>query len=218
MARRRRRRKTTVRARKRTYRRNPAKRKSRARRASSRVFGGLNFRKAIGDMPAIQIGMFAAKWASKRWGASATETDPGSWTWDSYLKGAIGGIGAAMLANMMKRGSGQKVLEGAFNLMVYKAVQNELIPESTWATDQFGQEDDYSPDEYLMTGDEDWFLGQDGRMYPTDEAYRLPEASYSGYGGALQPVDSLGDTLVPVTDLGSAAVEEKARRAWFRAV
>jgi len=218
MARRRRRRKTTV-SRKRTYRRNPAKRKrSRARATASKIFGGLNFKKAIGDMPAIQIGMFAATWSAKRWGADATQTDPASWTWDSYLKGAIGGVGAAILANMMKRGSGQKVLEGAFNLMVYKAVQNELIVESSWATAQFGaDDDDYSPEEYLMTGDENWFLGQDGEMYPTDEAYRLPEASYDGYGDTLQPVTSLGDTLQPVTSLGSA-VEDKARRAWFRAV
>lgn len=210
------RRKTTYKA-KRRYTRNPAKRRKRStvRRATSRIFGGLNFRKAIGDMPAIQLGMFAATWSAKRWGSSATQTDPDSWTWDSYLKGAIGSVGAAMLANMMKPGSGQKVLEGGLNMMTNKAIQNELIAGSTWAAEQFGEA--YSPDEYLMTGDENWFLGEDGRLYPTDEEYRLPEATYDGYGNALTPVGPMGDTIQPVTSLGSV-VEEKARRAWFRAV
>lgn len=160
-------------------------------------------------MPATQIGMFAAKWASKRFGSAATETDPASWTWDSYLKGAVGAVGAGFLANMLKAGTGQKVLEGGLNFMVFKALQNEVIAGSTWASSQFGASE-YVPDEYLLTGqDEDWFMGADGNQYPTDEMYRLPEA---GYGDVLQPVGPLGDALQPVGPLGS--VQDQYRRAY----
>lgn len=199
--------------RKRVYRRNPAKRRKVRRTAKSvarRGFSGLSFKKALGNMVPAQVGMFAAKWACKRFGDNdATETNPSSWGWDSYLKGAVGGIGAGFLANMVKPGSGQKVLEGALNYITFKAVQNELVAKSSWAVEQFGA-DDYTPDEYLMTGeDESWFLGEDGNAYPTDEMYRLPEA---GYGNALVDVGPLGESLVPVDQLGS--VSERYRSAY----
>jgi hypothetical protein len=180
------------------------------RRAATRLFGGLNFRAAIGSMPATQLGMFAAKWAAKRFGDEASETDPGSWNWASYIKGALGSVGAALLIKQLKPGMAQKALEGGLNLMMYKALQNELIANFDWASAQFGQ--DYSPEEYLLTGDENWFLGQDGNYYPAQEQYRLPEASY---GDVLEPPGRLGfgDTLEPVTELGDS--DDPFKKAWF---
>jgi len=179
---------------------------------------GLSFKKAIGNVPAIQIGMFAAKAAAKLFGGSegapgASETNPNSWTWASYLKAAAGGVGAGILTNMVKPGAGQKVLEGSLNYIIFKALQNELIYKSEWAIQHFG-DDDYTPDEYLLTGaDENWFLGADGNAYPTDEMYRLPEASY---GDVLQPPGPLGDVLVSPGPLGSVA--ENYRREYFQQV
>jgi len=206
---------------KKRIRRNPAKRR-RTRRSpggiSGRMFGSLNFKSALGNMPATQLGMFAAKWCAKRWGDAASETDPGSWNWASYVKGALGAVGAGILVSMLKPSMGQKALEGGLNIMMYKVLQNELISTNDWATGQFGQ--DYTPDEYLLTGGEgDWFLGEDGNYYPSDERYRLPEAGYEGYGepslfgDTLQPVGPLGDTLEPVGPLGDPYAE-----TWFTQV
>jgi len=172
---------------------------------------GLSFRKALGNMPATQIGMWAAKAAAKLFGATASETDPASWDWASYLKAAMGGVGAGIISNMVKPGTGQKVLEGALNYVTFKAIQNELVVKSDWAVEHLGQDDEYVPDEYLLTGeDESWFLGQDGGTYPTDEMYRLPEAYM---GDTLVRPGRLGDTLVPVDQLGSVA--DEYRRAYI---
>lgn len=199
---------------KRTYRRKPVRRRNpstrrkrtvrRAARAVSRSFLGLNFKTALANVPYCQLGMFAAKWAAKRFDPDATEADRDSWNWSSYMKGALGGVAAGMLANTMRRGAGQKVLEGALNLMVYKAVQNELIPQSDWAMNQFGQDDDYTPDEYLLTGEDDspMMYGADGELYPADDDYRmLPEVSMGQ--SAMEPIGPLGaSNLEPLGPLG----------------
>lgn len=168
-----------------------------------------------------QIGMFAAKWAAKRLDPDATETDPTTWNYSSYVKGALGGVAAAMLMNTAKRGSGQTVLNGALNLMMYKALQNELIGKSDWAKEQFGaDDDDYVPDEYLLTGQDDdiydddvmllgtdqdpYMYAEDGSIVPATDEYRMqmPEVEM---GGPLQPVGPLGeDILQPVGPLGAA--------------
>ena len=221
------------RSRKKAYRKNPstAPRRGRGRRVAakarkigSRMFSGLSFKTVLKNMPAFQIGMWAAKKAARSlvFGDAtnyATENDAGSWNYMSYLKGSIGGIGAALLVNMLKPGMGQKVLEGAANLMVYKALMNEVVYKSDWATAQFGADTDadeaYTPDEYLMTGaNEDWFLGQDGGIYPTDELYRLPEATY----GTLEPVGPLG-RLEPVGPLGfGGSVADAYRSDYFHQI
>jgi hypothetical protein len=182
-------------------RRNPTARKVSRRVASA--FGGLSFKKALKDLPAIQIGMFAAKWVAKRWGADypATESDPESWSAMSYIKGALGAVGAAMLVNQFRRGAGQKVLEGGLNMMVFKALQNEVISKSEWATEQLGQ--DYAPTEYegmLLAGEgadgSPLMLADDGELYPADDEYRFSDSlepvSQLGFGDALEPVGPLG--------------------------
>lgn len=161
------------------------------------AFAGLNFRSALKNAPAFQIGMFASKWAAKRFSDEypATETDPESWNYASYLKGGLGATIAAFLAQMIRPGMGQKVLEGGLNLMLFKLVENELIPQSDWATEQFGMgQEDIVFDEYGTP----YMLGQGG-YYPVDERHRLPEEFE---GGALEPVGPLGDALEPVGPLG----------------
>jgi len=164
-------------------------------------------------MPATQLGMFAAKWAAKRFGEDASETDPGTWNWASYVKGSLGAVGAALLLKQFKPGMAQKALEGGLNLMMYKALENEVIAKNEWAVAQFGEGDEYTPDEYLLTGDQKWFLGQDGNYYPAQEQHRLPEAAY---GDSLEPVTRLGsygDSLEPVSHLGEE--DDPFATAWF---
>lgn len=204
-------------------RRSPARKT--VRRAARRM-SAFNFHSALKNMVPIQIGMFSAKWAAKRFGEGASETDPESWNWASYLKGAAGAAAAGMLANMVKPGWGQKILEGGLNLMAYKAIQNELIAGNDWAVSQFGaDEDDYVPTEYLLTGDDEdeyspmfgaaeddeglWGLSEDGEPIPVDDAHRLPEVSYDGYGeSALVEPGRLGSTLEPVGPMGGDPFRE----------
>jgi hypothetical protein len=185
----------------RSPRKNPAR--SRARRSYSRAratFAGLNIKGALKDVPATQLGMFATKWLAKRFGPAASEIDPESWDWSSYLKGGLGAVVAGYLAQMVKPGLGQKVMAGGLNLIIYKMLQNELVVQSEWAKAQFGadEDDEYYPDEYAGTdnylpGDVEtdasgntYLLGEDNQWY------ELPEESVSGVGDVLEPVGPLG--------------------------
>lgn len=191
--------------RRRVRRRNPTSRRvtSAASRVRSTV-AGMNIRSALRGLPPTMVGMFAAKWAAKRFGSEASETDPESWTWASYLKGAAGAFVAGFLAQNLRAGWGQKVLEGGMSLMAYKLIENELIPKSEWAQAQFGEDETYFPEEYVQTDDQGtpYLLGQNGQWMPVDERHRLPE--YGVMGDELQPVGRLGDELQPVGRLGDA--------------
>lgn len=196
------RRKTTKR---RTYRKNPSRTRRVARRATrsaGATFRGMNFKKALANLPYFQAGMFGAKWLAKRFGGQALETDPATWGWQQYLQGALGAVGAGFLAQMIKPGSGQRVLEGGLNLMVYKMVQNELIADNEWATGQFGA---YYEGEAGTYEPGDVEQDESGNTYMLGENYEwraLPEAEVSGYG-ALEPVGPLGQ-IEPVGPLGAS--------------
>lgn len=192
-------------------RRAPRKNPSRVKRAYSRArstFAGLNIKGALKDVPAIQLGMFATKFIAKRFGPDATETDPESWNWTSYLKGGIGAVIAGFVAQMVKPGWGNKVMAGGLNLIIYKMIQNELIT-GTWADSMFGAEDVYAStyvpgDVETGTDGRPYLLGQDYTWYP------LPETGVMG--DVLEPVGPLGaaERLVPVGPLGD--LDAKYRR------
>jgi len=152
----------------------------------------------------MSIGMMAAKWAAKRFGEAATETDPESWNYASYLKGAAGAAAAGFLANMVRRGSGQKVLEGGMALMLYKLVQNELVPKSEWAQSQFGAESSYREPGVIEENDagEPYILGEDYQWRPLNAADDYRMLPQNQYDGTLVTPGPLGDALVPVGPLG----------------
>lgn len=213
-----RRRTTTTKTTKRR-RRNP----SRARRAGTAVsrrasssLAGLNFKGAIKNVPMNAIGMFAAKWAAKKFGSAATETDPSTWDYASYLKGAAGAAIAGFLANMLRRGSGQKVLEGGLSLMAYKLIQNELIPNSPFWTGQLGAVRVPGTIEENAEG-EPYILGEDNEWYPLEgeDDYRMMPGSYSEYSDALVPPGPLGEALVPPGPLGATDLDSLYQRAFI---
>jgi hypothetical protein len=189
-------------------RRNPRRRTY--RRAVSRArstFAGLNIKSALKDVPLTQVGMFATKWLAKRFGPDATETDPDSWNWSSYLKGGLGAVIAGFLAQTIKPGAGQKVLAGGLNLVVYKLIQNELIADNDWAEEQFGagQEEGYLPgdvedDEYGNS----YLLGED------EQWHQLPEAGVMGEMQRVGPLGEMGamEKLTPPGPLGDDAVAD----------
>lgn len=207
----RRRRKTTTR---RAPRRNPSRRRRTARRvarSAGGAFAGLNLKTALKGIPLNTLGMMAAKWAAKRFGQAATETDPASWNYASYLKGAAGAMVAGFLANMVKRGSGQKVLEGGMSLMLYKLVQNELIAGSTFWSGQLGAQDRYPGVIEENSAGEPFILGEDYVWRPLEGAddYRmLPDSGM--YGSALVEPGPLGEALVAPGPLG-ADIDETYR-------
>lgn len=209
-------------ARRKTARRNPSARKTvrrgarRAARYAKGTLAGMNIRDALKNAPPQLVGMFAAKWAAKRFGGGATETDPQSWNWRSYMQMGIGALGAGFLVQALsqKRTWGQKTLEGGITLMLYKLVQNELVAGNAWATGAFGEDEpEYLPTEYMGesqylqgnvypgTDGRPYLLGEDNQWYPIDDDARLSDD--------LVPVGPLGDDLVPVGPLG----EDKWGRA-----
>lgn len=193
---------------KRRRRRNPSARSlaKRAGGAARRTFGGMNIISAVKSVPIAVLGMMAAKWSAKRFGedleTSATETDPESWTGMSYLKGSIGAFVAGFIAQTIKPGWGQKVLEGGLMLMGFKLVENELVPKSEWASRQFGEEDQSSAAIQYDEQGTPYLLGENGQWYPVDERHRLPEA-VSGLGDVLERPGALGDVLMRPGSLGS---------------
>lgn len=203
------RRRTTTK-RRRAPRRNPSRARRAGRRIARRAGGavmGLNFRTALGNIPIQTAGMLAAKWAAKRFGGGAIETDNASWTWRSYLQGAAGAAGAGILLNMFRRGWGQKALEGGMSLMLYETLQRELIPQSNWATNQFGQAGERVPGviEENEAG-QPFVLGEDYQWYPLTGADDdiIPSIDGYGYGSSLVEPGPLGDELVPVGPMGAA--------------
>lgn len=124
--------------------------------------------------------MFVTKWAAKRGTPDALEDDRGTWNGMTYLKGGLGAAAGGYLANMVKPGSGQKVLEGGMMLLLYKAAQNHLIPQNTFLMNQLGQDgQQYVPgDVEVNSAGEPFILGQDGTTWiPMDKGQEL-----AGYG------------------------------------
>lgn len=188
-----------ARRRRRTRRRNPVANPPRrrryygrrarrtARRAGRRLLGGLSFRTALKNTLLLNVGMFSAKAATRMLGGAASETDPTSWTWSSYIRSGLGGAGAAMLVNAVRPGQGQKVLEGALAFTLYKIIQNELVAGNETASKWFGADDDleagplegyygYGAEELLdLDGDDDEVVMLDGfgRPMPINDKYRM---------------------------------------------
>jgi hypothetical protein len=185
------------------------------------TFSGLNFKQALKDQVPIQLGMFGTKWFSKLFGPSATETDPSSWNWSSYAKGAAGTVATAFILQNIRSGWGQKALQGGFSLLFYKMIQNNLVQGNAWAEGQFGIDQEemnvYVPDEYTEIdgyepGDiEDdaegnsYLLGDDGQWHA------LPEATSPMMGDVLRPVGPLGESYEHLSPPGRLGEDPVAR-------
>jgi len=199
-------------------RRNPSRTRRLGRAMSNRASGaimGLQFGTALKNVPLATLGMLAAKWLAKRGGAGASHTDPETWDYAAYLKGAAGAAAAGIIANMLKRGAGQKVLEGGMALMLYQLIQNELVVKSEWATNQFGADQTYEPGDVEANSEgQPYILGEDYQWHPLGQGddYRMLPSDYMS--DALSPVGplGLGDALSPVGPLGQ---EDAWRRSFL---
>lgn len=188
-----------------------------ARRGGQRAFGGLSLRAALKDMAPFQIGMLAAKFAAKKGAGEIVpvDTDPGSWGYGSYLRGALGAVVAAAGANLIKPGWGQKVLVGGLNEVASRMIRNELIEKSSWAKQHFGQEYEtewaYRPDGvgqsdqmYVDTDGTPYLRGVGQDYLPLDERHRMLPDTPGYYGDTLVTPGPLGDSLVAPGPLGQS--------------
>ena len=231
--------KTTTR-RRRSYRKNPApRRKGRARAAAGRLIGGLNFKEALKTALPFGIGMFAAKFAAKRFGSTGSETDPASWTWRTYLQAGAGAAVAGIAVNMVRPGMGQKVFQGGLALVLYKLIQNELVTKNEKAVEYFGYNGMGQNDGLLLDLNGDpYMMGPAGEEMPLDESHRMNllgqsevdnmygqdemyGADDTTWGEAMAPVGPLGfgEAMAPVGPLGrygnnAADVMAAYRKEW----
>ena len=182
-------------------RRNPSRRR---RAVASKVrssVAGLNFKTAIKNVPLGVIGMFVTKWAAKRGTPDALESDPSTWGGMTYLKGGLGAVGGAWAANMIKPGSGQKVLEGGLLFLAYKAAQNHIVPKNSFLTEQFGGPSYKPGDVETNSAGEPFILGQDGQTWiplGEDQTWEMMGQDALEVPGRL----GLGDVIEPAGRLG----------------
>jgi len=194
---RRKKRKSSTKKRRRVYRRkNPSPARRAIRSAGGRMLSGLSFKAALKDQIPIQIGMLGAQWAAKRFGPEASELDPSTWAVSSFAKGALGAFGIAIVANMVRPGFGQKVLTGGLAHITHRLIRNKLIEQSSWATEQFGADDEG----IYVDSDGTPYASNGGEYLPLDEQHRmLPSGSVGdslvspGPLGQLYPVGPLGE-------------------------
>jgi len=168
---------------------------------------------ALKESIPLSAGMFGAKFFAKRFGGGADQIDPESWTWRSYLQMAGGAFATGIVANMIKKGTGQKALAGGLSLLMYELVQNEFIQGNETAQGWFG--DEYQEEPFIM--------GDNGQRIPLDDSYRmqldLPEYAQlpEGMLGSLEPIGPLGDATASPTRLGSvrADLDANYRNMYF---
>lgn len=219
------RKKATTKSKKR--RKNP-KARAVARRVGRRArltLGGMKIGTALVNTIPHVGGMMAAQWGAKKFSEGGGANDP-NWEFRNYLTGGAAAFAAGFLAENLKRGYGQKVLEGGLGLLGYKLLVNEVAPQSEWMMEQFGedefvmmgqedeyeaifgQDDEYGPgDAYLADDGETYILGEDGKWYPVSEQHRqLAQDDPYILGDGLAPPGRLGDELEQPGSLGDLAV------------
>lgn len=220
-----------------SYEENPRPRRYRRTRAvAGRLFGGLNFRAGLKDALILGVGMFGAKFLAKRFSGGASEADPSTWSIRTYLQMGGGAILAAMAANLIRPGMGQRVMEGGFALLLFKLIQNKLISQNETATNWLGMgasEADAGSGLLLDLDGSPYMLGPAGEELPLDESHRMPEGEeLEGYGDEESWADGtdyeygevltepgplgFGETLVPVSQLGFGQDRASAIAAYRR--
>ena len=216
---------------------NPPESRARryARRAGTAARGFLGSSGIAGaarSMIPMVLGALAAKVAQKRFGDKTSEDAAGGWTWKDYLVGAAGGLVASLGSRYLFKTNpqtSQKVLEGAFTILLFKLITQEIVPMSKTAKDWLGADDMLGEGEGTW-GQETWsgadegtwsgygygvgdlaetpdgmqyILGADGQWRPIDSSNRLIGAGEDVFGAMVEP-SAMGDAVVPPGRFGEA--------------
>lgn len=176
--------------------RNP----SRARRAA-RAVGGRTGRSLMGlltlrnlfDAAQGTTGMLAAQYAAKKWGGLGGGDHDREWTPRHYLMGGLGSLGAGLVAEMVRSGSGKKMFTGGLSLLGFNLVTKQLASRS----------DDVHA---MFAGTGQTFRGDDGNIYRPGDTYMGEdgEVFIMGEGGGWSPMGYMGGvpTEADFQDLG----------------
>jgi hypothetical protein len=174
------------------------------KRRTGKKNGTLSIVQALHAQPAMLGGMYAAKFGANK--LSQNGGDDVEWDMKAYLGAGLGAYVGGMIANAIKKGSGQKVMNAGIAYVAFKAVRNELISRSEFATAQLGDdvEDLLHPD---YQGDGDILYGEDEETYiMTEDGWRTADESDRLMGAAE---DERYPTVVPATARLGEAPDER---------
>lgn len=170
-------------------------------RKTRSALSSVSIAKALKGQPAIIAGMYGAKFGANKLSESGGDAD--EWDMKAYAGAALGAYLSGVLANAVKKGTGQQVTNAGIGYLFFKLIRNELLTRSEFAMNQLGGMDDLHPD-YMGDGQGDLMLGEDGEAYVYDEqdGWRSTDESDRLMGDSEFPTvvpagPRLGDTQFP---------------------
>ena len=214
------------------YRRNPSEaimlanpsRGGRVRRYAKRAYagakgflGGLGLGGAFKFMGGAAVGIAAAMLCRKKFGK--VDQSWKNWEIRDYVMAALGGFGVAAIARYgfkVKPETSGAMIKGALAVIMFRILQDEIIPQSPTLQNWIGAEGEgswsgaeemygYNPGDLYLGEGETYVMGEDGQWRGIDEEARAMGALTApgglGYGeemygeemyGGIQPPGSLG--------------------------
>jgi len=200
MAKRRRRRTTIVRRNPTKMRRNPSKRKAVARR----TIAGINPKKAITDAVKGQPGMLMAEFFAKKFGKDGKSIFDSNWSWENFAWSIGGAFAAGLAGNMIKPGSGNKMVEHGLGLVLNKLIQDKMIQQNATLKAALGQASSvtnrYAQNQYLNPA-----AATSMRQYDMYGNRIVPNSNINSasMAGQITPANTLGGMVVPEGVLGN---------------
>jgi len=199
MAKKRRRRTTIVRRNPSRMRKNPSKGRSVARR----TIAGINPKKAITDAVKGQPGMLMAEFFAKKFGKEGKSIFEEGWSWENFAWSIGGAFAAGLAGNMIKPGSGNKMVEHGLGLVLNKLIQDKMIQQNATLKAALGQASSvtnrYRQNQYLNPA-----AATSMRQYDMYGNRIVPNSTYNtAMNGQVTPANSLGGMVVPEGVLGN---------------
>lgn len=189
---------------------NPSHRKktTRRRRRTSNPMGLAGVASIVKSFMPRFAGKLAVAYAVKRignggssFGGATSELAGGAWNWKQYAGACLVAMyGGKLLGKLV--GSPSQFAEGAWDLILQKAVWTEGISRSEWAVEQFGADGDVRYDKGSGA-----MLIEQGGKWVNMQGYgggQLVEAGPLDGFGALEDGPMLGGTLVEAGPLDGA--------------
>jgi len=229
----------------RKYRRNPGaeimlanpSRGSRVRRYAGRAvagarsfFGGLGIGDSLRFMGGAGIGIAAAMLVRRKFGK--VDQSWKNWELRDYIMAALGGFGAAALARYgfkVKPETSGAMIKGALSVIMFRILQDEVIPmsptlqawigeggEGSWSGYGADEMTGYSAGDLYLGEGETYVMGEDGQWRGIDESNRVGFGALTRPGslgeemygeemyGALSPPGSLGEEMYGEEMYGAA--------------
>ena len=211
------------------YRRNPGEEaimfanpsRGRVRRYAKRAyagakgfFGGLGLGGALKFMGGAAVGIAAAMLCRKKFGK--VDQSWKNWEIRDYVMAALGGFGVAAIARYgfkVKPETSGAMIKGALAVIMFRILQDEIVPQSPTLQNWIGAEGEgswsgyggaesmYGPGDLYLGEGETYVMGEDGQWRGIDEEARvlggLTAPGSLGYGEEMY-----GDPMTAPGSLG----------------